>query len=167
MHKTQHILYWVNSIYISYWSYKRDLVKSNERFSLICCLHNLNDRQQEYCTAVTLRAAKIQYTVSRVFFLSCLLFTITVFTRILAKIGILTRTSVKNNSVQCSCALWAASSCARACLNVHMPSLRQRVHIAKLDLFGNQNKVHCQTAMQYIFLMRVPLFFLNLEQKTA
>ncbi len=29
-------------------SYKSDLGKSSEKFSLFCCLINMNDRQQEY-----------------------------------------------------------------------------------------------------------------------
>ncbi len=39
------------------------LIKSSERFPIFWCLFNINDRQQEYWTAVTLRAAQIQYTV--------------------------------------------------------------------------------------------------------
>ncbi len=35
-------------MYSSYESYKSDLVKSSEIFSLFCCLINMNDRQQEY-----------------------------------------------------------------------------------------------------------------------
>ncbi len=77
--------------------YNSALFKGSESFSFFCCLINMNDRQQEYSTGVTLRAAWMQYTVTHVFFTSCLLSLKTycvVFTRILARMGILTDTSV-------------------------------------------------------------------------
>ncbi len=67
------------------------LFKSSERLSFFCCLINTTGRQQEYQTAVTLRAAQIHYTVTHVFPFPAVCFHLnTVFTRILVKTGSLT-----------------------------------------------------------------------------
>ncbi len=84
---------------------------------LFCCLINVNDRQQEYKTAVTLRAAWIKYTVTRVFFLSCLL--------TLAKMGILTPTCVCVKAYKATkITLWAPSS------HAHAWNVLRNLHIA-------------------------------------